>query len=743
VLAVRFRLLCCLAASFYCIAASGQEAAPAAPGKLAGRVFERGSTAPLAGVTVTPSDGEPTTTDEEGRFTLYLPPGDVQLLLAADKHEPLRTTEHIASGQGVSVEYRLLPLPAYRRKYETTVRGQARHEGERFSLRGEELHQIAGNLGDPFRAVQLLPGVATPVPLLPLYVIRGASPGMNGFFLDGMRVPQLFHFLVGGGVVHARLVDRLDFYPGNYDASFGHYAGGIIDAETRPARTDGYHGEAELRIYDVSALGEGKLGDLRVTLSGHYGYPGPIIRLAEPGSDLQYWDFQLRADWHGLTVQALGSYDYILLPSAIFPSTTTLSLTADQLSLEFYRVQVRERARLGPAELEAAIVGGYDRMTAFGFGVRKLGLSARANVKINLPRLTLYAGVDGELSRFTGENFTSDSSGALAPDELGDLAGDRDGMVGGAFAEATVEVLKNRLWANLGARVDAYHAGAVTLVGVDPRFTVRARLMDSLHLKGGFGWYQQPPSFPVSLPGIDTYALQLGLQKAIQGSTGIEATMPRAITLSLTGFYQRFYNINDVVLDFAAQLCSSPPNESLSGVPARVTRQLDGQAFGMEILLRKHEGRFTGWIAYTLSRSERVFSCGLRPSDFDQTHVLNVVAQLLLPWSLMAGARFFYSTGRPFTQVSLDQFGMNPTTPLRNNNRVDDYVQLDIRVDREWLFEKWALSVFLEILNLTYTKTVFRVIYPQDPTTMIIRYDQPFQDGIQWILPSLGVRGRF
>ncbi len=717
-----------------------EEQAPG--GKLKGRVFERGSTAPLAGVTVTPAQGEPVVTDAEGRFELALPAGPNEILLQEETHEPLRVTEQIRAGEGVTVEYRLLPLADWKRRYQTTVRGEARHEGERFTLKGDELRQVPGALGDPFRAVSLLPGVATPVPLLPLYVVRGASPGMNGFFLDGMRVPQLFHFLVGGGVVHARLVDRLDFYPGTYDASFGRYAGGIIDAETRPARRDAPHGEVELRLYDVSAVAEARLpGDLLVTASGHFGYPGPIIRLVEPDVDIQYWDYQLRLDWKGLTLEAIGSYDNVVLPNDLFASQSSLSLTADQLELTFHRVQLRERARLGVAELEAAVVGGYDQMIVFGFGVRKLALNARANIKARLPRVTIYAGVDGELSRFIGENFQPDTMGQQAPDELGDLAGNRDGIVGSAFAEATVEVLHKRLFVTGGARVDAYHAGNVTLVGIDPRFNYRVVLLPQLQLKGGIGYYQQPPSLPVSLPGIDTYALQLGLQHALQASSGVEATLPGAVTVSLTGFYERFNNINDVVLDFAAQLCTAPPPESLSGVPARVTRQLDGQSFGAEVLVRKHTGRFTGWIAYTLSRSERIYSCGLRPADFDQTHVLNVVAQVRLPWNLMVGGRLYLATGRPFTHVFLAEDGF-PSSPIRNNDRIDTYYQLDLRVDREWIFNKWALSVFIEALNLTYSKTIFRVSYPQDQSG-VTRYDQPNLDGIRWVLPSIGVRGRF
>jgi hypothetical protein len=83
--------------------------------------------------------------------------------------------------------------------------------------------------------IQLLPGVVAPIAGLPLWSIRGASPGTTGFYLDGMRLPQLFHLLIGGGVVHAELIDRVDFYPSGYDVTMGKAAGGIVSATTRPA----------------------------------------------------------------------------------------------------------------------------------------------------------------------------------------------------------------------------------------------------------------------------------------------------------------------------------------------------------------------------------------------------------------------------------------------------------------------------------------------------------------------------
>src|SRR5439155_23254490 len=102
--------------------------------------------------------------------------------------------------------------------------------------------------------------------------------------------------------------------------------------------------------------------------------------------------------------------------------------------------------------------------------------------------------------------------------------------------------------------------------------------------------------------------------------------------------------------------------------------------------------------AYTLSRAERIYSCGLGPSDFDQTHVLNAVLQVRLPWRLMFGARLNIQTGRPYTQLSVDVANASFTGD-RNNMRLTTYVPPNPRVDREWIFQKWALALFIEALN--------------------------------------------
>ncbi len=719
------------------IAGAQEPTAEATPGETSlwrGRVFERGTINPVVGARVIGQGGLETITDEKGRFELTFSPGKQSISIQSDDHEPLLVTETLVAGQGFDSEYRLTPREE-KKRFRSRTRGDAPHAGERFSLRDEELHMAPGSLGDPFRTIALMPGVAAPVPLLPLWVVRGSSPGTNGFFLDGMRLPQLFHFLIGGGVVASRLVDRVDFYPSAYDASFGRFAGGIIDGETRAARNDGYHAELELKVYDLGAIVEAKLPKgVRLTVSGKYGFPGYLVRLFQERADLQYWDFQLRLDWKGLTVQVLGSFDLLSIPHDVTQNRMKVTID-DRYRLAFYRLQIRDREHWGRVDFEAALVGGIDEMAAFGgVGVRKLSLAGRINVSSRWKRFRLLGGAEVELQRFTPQIFGAANT-ASQPDELGEFAGDRGGVVGGAYLEGVIDLVPNRLAATVGTRLDFYHAGSVSLVGIDPRVQLKAKLLPQLSVSAGTGLYQQAPSFPIGLPGIDTFALQLGLQRAWQSMVKIEAVLPKGLELSITGYYQRFHNLNDVVLDFSAAVCTSLPPESLSGLAASVTRQLDGASYGMEVLLRRTVGRFTGWVSYTLSKSERLFSCGLRPSDFDQRHLLNVVLQVRLPWKLIAGAHLYVATGRPYTAIA--EKGLGAT---RNDARLPDYVQLDLRIDREWLFKRWAFGAFLEVLNVTATPLVLGQFSSTDAGTAALGLGQ--LNALRLVLPTIGIRAR-
>ncbi len=632
---------------------------------------------------------------------------------------------------------------------------------EHFTLQREATRTLPGTLGDPLRVLSLLPGVAAPLPGLPIYAVRGASPGTSAYFLDGMRLPQLFHLLVGGGVVHGELVDEVNFYPSGYDARYGRAAGGIVTTHTRPARSDGQHFEGTLRLYDVSGLLELKLPrGVRITASGHYGYPGPILKAIDSRITLDYWDYQLRLDWRFLTVQVLGASDTLELATS---SADDEPLTMQSSRTSFHRLQLRLRGSQGPLSADVAVVGGLDQAgDRSGRGVHKLFANARAQLGLRWGFLHLLAGVDGEVSRFTAENFeiglrklkfVYDMEGparSLAEgtdgkrDELGDIGSDRLGLVGSAYLQGEGEFLSRRVQVSLGLRADAYHADGVTLLGLDPRLSLRLRPLPWMELRVAGGIYQQPPTFPLLLPGIDTFALQLGLQRASGGSVSQEFKLPAGFSAQLSGYYQRFNNFTDLP-PLGVRACSAPPPPSLSGAAATLVRITDGQAYGLEALLRRSGGRISGWVAYTLSRSERNYPCGLRPADYDQTHILNFVVQARLPWRIDVGARLYVATGRPDTWVEgLPQ--RNDVLADRNNLRLPDFVELDLRFDKYWQFQRFYMAVFLEVLNATASRSVFYLTTPEfaaNTTGATQPPSPPIEVGFQWILPSIGLRVGF
>jgi hypothetical protein len=148
----------------------------------------------------------------------------------------------------------------------------------------------------------------------------------------------------------------------------------------------------------------------------------------------------------------------------------------------------------------------------------------------------------------------------------------------------------------------------------------------------------------------------------------------------------------------------------------RLTAPQLGRAYGAEVLLRRQakSGLF-GWVSYTLSRSERYRDGEWVAYDFDRTHLVNVVAGLPLPRNWDLGARVSYQSGKPVT-----------TTEGYNAARTDGYLRFDVRVDKRAVWMSWLLDFYVDITNVA--------LLPEEVSAgNVIRY----------VLPTLGVRGRF
>jgi hypothetical protein len=179
-------------------------------------------------------------------------------------------------------------------------------------------------------------------------------------------------------------------------------------------------------------------------------------------------------------------------------------------------------------------------------------------------------------------------------------------------------------------------------------------------------------------------------------------------------------------------------------VPERLNNDGTGRIYGFELLARRAlTERFFGWVAYTFSRSQRRDRPGvpLRLFDNDQTHVLTVIGSYKLPAGWDVGARFRFSSGNPLTPITgarrddlTDVF--IPTFGAVNSQRLPNFHQLDLRVDKNFIFDRWSLDLYVDLTNAYNNPAKEGVLYNYNYS------ESAFLEGLP-ILPIIGAKGSF
>jgi TonB family protein len=681
---------------------------------LQGLVRAKGLRRPLAGASVTCGDIS-VETDSEGRFEIKLPEGSQSVSVLAPGHKPKDFRETLRAGEILRVVYGLEPLRI--NPYETIVRAEReRTEVSRVTLRDQELREVPGTMGDPFRVVMLMPGVASLVSGVAYPVVRGTAPASTGYFIDGVRVPILYHLFLGPAVVHPDFLEAVDFYPGAPPPQYGRLMGGVIDGRIAKTRDDRVHGSAYADLINAGGLLEYPLEKTgtNVTLAGRFSYtawlaalvansvmPEPEEGRTNPKLVLDFWDYQARVEQRigpgKLRLFAFGSSDTVGTESDD-PNTS-----AATESVLFHRIDLRYRGPLANGELEAGLTWGIDRLgidsyeirqsdsgagPLIGSGIRvhdffwadEESYAARASWERELGSgLELQVGGDLEHRRalvsLSVDLGTTEIPEILLPMGLGTFTG---------FWVQTPWKDGSKRWTVVpGLRLDNYHlVPGLDRFAAEPRLTVRYELTPGFTLKGAAGLFHQQPTTLIQLPIIDVSGLRYGLQEGAQldaglewrGSSGLEVNVdfyfnPLLHTYELNPF-EEGKSVSSGGEENTGSVSSGPvpeePNQLFD--PARIASR--GKAYGLELLIRHPlGGNWFGWVSYSLQRSTRWTTydlydehgaivgeaSGYIPYAYDQTHVFNAVLSYKFANNWTVGGVLHFNTGRPETRVMTSQ----------------------------------------------------------------------------------------
>ncbi len=703
--------------------------------KLSGRVLARGTRQLLVGASlgIAVGDGSHagTETGPDGSFTLEVPPGEHQLHVQCPGYVP--TTRPVTIAVDTSGFVVRLDPRSEGERYETVVTAEPQ-AADSIALKKEELVHTAGSLGDPFRVIESLPGVAQTTWPLPFYAIRGANPGNTGFFIDGVRAPALFHFALGPSVIHPFFIQDLQFYPGGFPVEYGRYVSGIVTANTATPATDRLHVSADVRLFDAGGIAASPFDDGKgtVAVAGRYSYTGLILSAFSNAYSLDYWDYQVRVQHTlgpgRLTFFAFGSgdnldqknpdktdYGFVNAPQSIAPGLAKLM---------FHRAQLRWDGALAGGRFTVAAVAGMDDSTvsltslfSLPVGTKMYTLAPRISERWSVWRwLEFEVGADSEIQWARPISMV-----ALYPalkDYETDLFSNRRILSAGAYTGVTLRA-GDWLMVAPGLRYDGYFEQGTEKGAASPRLSVRLRVGPHDWLKAAVGQFSQMPSLPVGVPGFESFGLATyGLQRSQQASLGVESALEDRLGLDVdldtSVFYQRLH-----LTDLKNTLIPDPEAGDL-------LQTREGESYGLEVMIRRPmKHKLYGWLAYTLSRSLRVVDGFIVPSDWDQRHILNLVVGYRWPRNYSTSVRFHYNSGRPY--------------PLFDNKSgdVDYYInlpafpQLDLRCDKRFIFDKFVMEAYVELVNATLSREVFDVKRQVDGSI--------YENYYRLVLPSAGV----
>ncbi len=692
----------------------------------------------------------------------------------------MQQKEDVTAGEAADVTYRLAPKSE---GIEVTVQGERPpREVTRRTLERREISRIPGTSGDALRSIQSLPGVARPPALAGLLIVRGSSPQDTATFVDGSLVPLIYHFGGLSSVVPTELLDRIDFYPGNFSARYGRVMGGIVDAGLRAPDTrctgdygkaldkDGcYHGMAQVDLIDGRLLLQGPLGPAKgwtFAAAGRRSWVDlwlkPVLKQAGAGVTTApvYYDYQFIVENKPtrdsrVSFRFFGSDDRLDLlikdPFAEDPGFGG-NLT---FGTAFWRVQGLYTGKLSRDVEETSMLSVGKDAFDFSIGTYKftlqstpidmrneLGWRLAKGAKLNLG-MDFYAAPYDVAVRFP----QPPRPGEPDPGPFSTRPPLETHLRGTVFrpawyAEAELTPTR-RLRIVPGARLDyAQDSGHADF---SPRINARYDIVSPRDsgdendasprrlrttVKGGVGVFDQPPQYQETTKVFGTPGLYSN--RAIHYSVGVEQELSRHVEADLEGFYK----------DLTRLVSRAPANTGYN-----YGNDGSGYVVGLETLIKyKPDKHFFGWLAYTLSRSIRQNG----PDEpqylfhYDQTHNLTVLGSYRLGRGWEFGARFRIISGSLVTPVlpglpalyAADAGAYTPLQGKTDSERLPLFHQLDLRVDKRWQFKNWRFSAYLDVQNVYNNAAVEDISYNYNFS------QHTYQTGLP-ILPSIGIRGEF
>jgi outer membrane receptor for ferrienterochelin and colicin len=702
-----------------------------------GTVREAGSRQALVGVNVYAAAlGKGTTTDAAGRFALTVASTDsvtlsfsfVGYTSVAQRISP-KTTAPLA-----------VELVAGSQLTEVVVRGgtsaeTAKTSLDRIAVSTAQLARIPALLGekDVLKVIQLLPGVQKGTEGTAGVYVRGGGPDQNLILLDDAPIYNASHLFGFFSVFNGDVLRGVNLTKGGFPAQYGGRLSSVIDLTTKNGNADRLKAQGSVGLIASRLTLDGPLGkNASFVVAGRYSYYGlltqQLSKNSAQGTPTQANFYDLNAK---LNVD-LGPDDQLSLSaytgSDVFNGTRSASGADLRAGLTWGNTAASLRWNHTMSEntsvATALVYSGYQlRVTnqdaaanqvyqlEYASSIRDLSLKTDWTVAASA-RHTLRLGLQSTYHRFTPSAVVSAGTSQMA-----DNAQTLNALESGAYAEDEFTPT-NRLRLTGGLRLSHYAQGTTQYLRPEPRASLTYSLPADWSVKASYARMNQyvhllsntGVGLPTDLwvPTTDRVKPQQSQQVAL--GLAKEINQQKGLALTVEGYYKTMSNLISYREGASFLLPATAEGTTKTRWEDDVTSGR-GFSYGVEVLLQKRVGRFTGWMGYTLSRTQWQFAELNNGQPFfpryDRRHDVSLVGTYDLSPHVRLSGTWVYGTGQALT-VPVARYAAttaNGTTKTvrdyseKNSFRAEPYHRLDLSL--QFVKQKsggreriWEVSVY-------------------------------------------------
>lgn len=723
---------------------------------ISGYISDASNGEKMLGVTVSVKEiGKGTTTNEYGFFSITLPDGSYSLSVDYIGYKSIEETINLT--KNIRKDYKLSPEAIELSGVEVLSNSSQKTDTRKAEMSVatipvstiKKLPVLIGEV-DIIKSLLQLPGVSNAGEVSSGFNVRGGAADQNLILLDEATIFNSSHLFGFLSVFNADAVRDMKLYKGGIPARYGGRASSVLDIYQKEGNKNNYAMTGGIGVLSSRLLAEGPLVKDKASflIGGRGSYAHLFLKLSDNENSAYFYDLNTKLSYqlnqnNTLYLSGYFGRDYFNLSSTFknVYGNALINLRWNHL----FSDKLFSNLSLIYSDYYYGLTFDY-----IGFewnsGIQNLNIKYDFKNYIS-EKFKLSYGVQATQYTFRpGELRPTSAQSSIRRKELPNKYALETGFYADAehsvtpsfnvsygvrlssffhLGKRTINLYKNDFTVNYIPERQIYqkgtpigteyhHGGKIIDVfsNFEPRLTMSYSLNDNQSFKASYARTSQyihlitNTSSPTPLDVWTTSDRYLKPQLADQFAIGFASNfLENKYSIEIESYYKTVKNRLDFI--DGADLIA---NEAIE----QVVLNGHSRAYGLEFLLRKNTGKLTGWIAYTLSKSEQQTK-GQTPEEiginygkwystsYDKPHDFSVTATYALSPKWTFGAVFNLQTGLPanFPVGQYRYLGMKiPNYSLRNAYRLPTYHRLDIsatytpqRPNKRWKSE-WTFGVY-------------------------------------------------